>query len=534
MSSSNIISPNNNKIYDSYLPNPYPYPAFPNPLGAVLTAGNEAGDQDIVGVNQLEVRKIVSQQPLLGEFLEIGEAGGDLRIYGATTLGSLLVGDGTSTEELVVGANLTVLQANSSAPLGVEWVAPPIGPTGPQGATGATGPQGDTGATGPQGIQGETGPTGPQGATGATGLQGPTGATGDTGPQGEAGLSSSFYNYKTTINSQTPPPANGRIKWNQVNTLTATKIFVAVVDDLGDDLEVLLSNLGSGDSFIIQDQSISSNFQNWSITAPPTVVTGSYVEYDVSLNSGAYDPGTGGTNQNNHSVLFIAISVGPQGPTGPQGDTGPTGTQGDTGPTGPQGDTGPTGPQGDTGPTGPQGDTGPTGPQGDTGPTGPAGSATWTAYTPSFGGVLTIGNGNISAYYANQGKITSVYVDIGWGSTTAFGGAINTIGLVMSLPSGHDIDISFNSVVGGENVLGGSQLALDGSVTFCEDTTANGGLYGQVIYFPATPSVVVKLSPYYLSGNYQIAPPNPGVTATTPFTWGEYSRITAFFSYPST
>jgi hypothetical protein len=78
-------------------------------------------------------------------------------------------------------------------------------------------------------------------------------------------------------------------------------------------------------------------------------------------------------------------SLGPTGPTGPQGDTGPTGPQGDTGPTGPQGDTGPTGPQGDTGPTGPQGDTGPTGPTGYTGPTGPQGDTGPTGLTGDTG-----------------------------------------------------------------------------------------------------------------------------------------------------
>jgi hypothetical protein len=167
--------------------------------------------------------------------------------------------------------------------------------------------------------------------------------------------------------------------------------------------------------------------------------------------------------------------------------------------------------------------------------------STWTAYTPDFSSTLTLGDGNVSAYYANIGKLTFVYVDIGWGSTTAFGPVINPLGLLVSIPSfSLQVDISWNTLVDGENVLNGTQIALDGSATFTEDTASNGGLYGQVIYVaqggPAGTrgrSNYVKLSPYYLSGNYLVAPPIPGVDATTPFTWGANSRITAFFNYPT-
>jgi hypothetical protein len=471
MSSSNIISPNNNKIYDSYLPNPYPFPAFPNDLGAVLTAGNQAGDQDIIGVDNLQVTKV--DNPLLGGSLTIGGAGQDLRIQGATTKGSVLAGNGTSTVELPVGSNTFVLSANSATASGLEWVSATSGPTGPQGATG---PQGDSGPT---------------------------------GPQGEAGSSSSFYNYRTTITSQAPPPANGRIIWNQVNTLSATKIYVAVVDDLGDDLEVLLSNLGAGDTFIIQDQSISSNFQNWSITAPPTVASG-YIEYDVSLNSGAYNPGTGGTNQNNHSVLFIAYAVGPQGPTGATGPTGASGPTGPQGATGPTGDTGATGPQGDLGPTGPQGATGPTGSAGATGATGASGSAVYVPWTPTILN-FSIGNGNIDALYAQQGKFVDAYIRIQFGSSTAVSGAFR-----FSLPV--NMDISGGAVTG---------TFLNGSASFSDASTGNI-LKGVITYDGATQAEAKML---YLNGNYQ---QGQALSASIPFgAWQTSDTIYINFSYPS-
>jgi len=139
-------------------------------------AGNQAGSQDIVGVNNLQCA--IVDNPLLGGSLTIGGAGQDLRIQGATTKGSVLAGDGTSTIELPVGANTYILSANSATATGLEWIVSTTGPAGPTGATGAVGPTGPAGATGATGPQGDTGATGPQGATGPTGPQGATGPTG--------------------------------------------------------------------------------------------------------------------------------------------------------------------------------------------------------------------------------------------------------------------------------------------------------------------------------------------------------------------
>ena len=425
-----------------FYPNLIPWEADPRgdmTLGAVLVNGNsaltpvgaipqDATDFNTIGCIKIETGTVGQGNNLA---LVIGEAGDNLQIKGATQLGSILVGNGVNTETLPAGANTYILSANSSAPLGVEWVVSTTGPVGPQGPTGPTGPQGDTGATGatgpqgpqgdlgptgpqgvqgiqgiqgpqgatgdtgpagaigatgatgPQGIQGDTGPTGPQGDTGPQGIQGATGptgiqgATGATGPQGVPGQSSSFYNYTTDITQQTPVPpiGSGNVIWNAVNTTLATKIWVSVFDVVGDDLEILLSNLTTGDSFIIQDKNVSANKQEWNITAS-TTTAGLQVEYDVVLASGTFDFGT---LSNNHPILIIAYAVGPAGPAGPTGATGPTGA---VGATGPQGDTDATGPQGiqgiqgatgATGPTGPAGATGSTGPQGDLGPTGPQG-----------------------------------------------------------------------------------------------------------------------------------------------------------------
>jgi len=120
MSSSGIISSNNGKIFDDLLPNPYPYPAQAPPLAQVLIAGQEAGNQDITNLNQLEVSNIIQAQAIGGS-LTIGGAGGDLRIEGATDKGNILAGDGTSTVGLPVGANGLVLTTNSATATGLEW-----------------------------------------------------------------------------------------------------------------------------------------------------------------------------------------------------------------------------------------------------------------------------------------------------------------------------------------------------------------------------------------------------------------------------
>ena len=128
MSSQSIVNwTGNQKIYDSLLPNPYPYPAFPSTLAQTLLAGDDAGNQDIENLRQMNTSIITQQDALLGSSLSIGGlpltplVGGDLKIQGATTKGSILVGNGTSTKELVVGANGLVLTTNSTAPYGVEW-----------------------------------------------------------------------------------------------------------------------------------------------------------------------------------------------------------------------------------------------------------------------------------------------------------------------------------------------------------------------------------------------------------------------------
>ena len=81
-----------------------------------------------------------------------------------------------------------------------------------------------------------------------------------------------------------------------------------------------------------------------------------------------------------NGISEIELTPGPQGATGPKGDTGaqgPKGDRGETGPQGPKGEVGPAGPQGEQGlqgPAGPQGEQGLQGPKGEKGEAGEKGA----------------------------------------------------------------------------------------------------------------------------------------------------------------
>jgi hypothetical protein len=255
------------------------------------------------------------------------------------------------------GSTGSIGATGSTGPVGATG-AGTTGATGIQGltgSTGATGLQGSTGvgATGATGVEGSTGSTGPEGSTGATGI-GATGATGIQGATGLTGQSSTFYNYKADTTITSGVPAINTLYWDNATQTASTIVTLSHIDALGNDIDVFFPLFKTNDTFIVQDQSNSNNFQTWRITATPTVVLNSYISITVTLVA------SGGTSQfiNNQQLIFAIVTSGLTGATGLQGSTGATGvgTQGSTGATGIgiQGSTGATGIgiQGATGATG--------------------------------------------------------------------------------------------------------------------------------------------------------------------------------------
>jgi hypothetical protein len=151
MSISNITGVDG-KLIPGVLPNPYPFPASVAGLGAVLAVNNSAlaptgppVPQSITDVGTLSAANI---QAPFGSILALNSdliqngvtanlgilpagdlsllPGNNLTLKGAQTKGSMLVGDGTSTKELIVPVapalpNGSVLILDSTQPLGVRW-----------------------------------------------------------------------------------------------------------------------------------------------------------------------------------------------------------------------------------------------------------------------------------------------------------------------------------------------------------------------------------------------------------------------------
>ena len=162
-----------------------------------------------------------------------------------------------------------------------------------------------------------TGPTGEQGIPG-TAVN--TGATGPSGPQGAPGSSTAFFPYNASTNTS-PPPGNTQIRWNNATQVNSTQVYINMTDIGGTDVDLFLANLRQGDSFIIQSQALSDDYQKWLITGTP-VFTTNYWTFPVSLiTSGGDDQFSGGQN----IILVLFGLTGPTGPTGPTGMTGPTG-----------------------------------------------------------------------------------------------------------------------------------------------------------------------------------------------------------------
>ena len=288
-------------------------------------------------------------------------ATGTSGVIGATgATGTNGVNGATGSTGLIGSTGLT----GSTGATGSTGLTGSIGLTGATGSTGSTGLTGTTGSTGATGIQGSTGATGigATGATGATGIQGSIGSTGSTGigatgatglvgATGISGQSATFYNYQADANQITGVPTTGHLFWNNASQVAATSIRLSHIDALGNDIDVFFPLFKTGDTFVIQDQNNSNNFQTWEISATPTIVLNSYISIPSTLVTSS---GTGTTGfANNHQLIFAIVSSGLVGATGATGigSTGATGVVGSQGATGLEGSTGATG-IGATGATG--------------------------------------------------------------------------------------------------------------------------------------------------------------------------------------
>ena len=254
------------------------------------------------------------------------------------------------------------------------------------------------GGVGSQGPQGDKGDTGDQGVQGIQGVPGPEGPEGPQGPQGEPSPSASVFPYYPLIDSQAPnDPGTGGLKWNNVDQLAATELYLdrLTADDF--DAQLLFSKLLPGSGIWLQDEDFSVTYQEWKLIQYVAMVDWFILQVELvsTGGSGVITPRETQPPLPRAPVIKSRVSViiVAQSPEGPQGPVGPAGPKGDTGPEGPQGIQGVEGPKGDTGDVGPQGE------KGDKGDTGaPGGGATLHHATHEPGGADAI----INAAWTNQ------------------------------------------------------------------------------------------------------------------------------------
>lgn len=122
----------------------------------------------------------------------------------------------------------------------------------------------------------------------------------------------------------------------------------------------------------------------------------------------------------------------------------------------------------------------------------------WTAFTPTFSGAWTLGNGTLEGWYIKPGRLVIGKVKLTVGSTTSPSGNFG-----VTLPWNHA-----NAAIGG-----GADDGPPVGRAVCFDTSASASTYRDVIVNTATLRIV-----------------DPIVTATVPFTWATGDILFAQFT----
>ena len=152
-------------------------------------------------------------------------------------------------------------------------------------------------------VPGIQGPAGPAGADGPQGPEGPEGPQGPAGTSGSVG--SIIGSYKIDANTVGGAPASGRIRYGNVTQINSTSLTINHIDDNNIDVDLFIGLLTMGSAIVIQDSSLSDNYQIWEISSTPVNSGPTYWTIPVTLSSSG---GTGTTGfPNNHAVFFAAF-----------------------------------------------------------------------------------------------------------------------------------------------------------------------------------------------------------------------------------
>jgi hypothetical protein len=133
-----------------------------------------------------------------------------------------------------------------------------------------------------------------------------SGGGGGPGPPGPPGYSTAILTYRANTTPGTGNPGSGLVQWNATNQLLATQFQISHIDQASIDVEVLFASLFVGGTVRIQDRSDSANYQLWTITGAPVIVTGGYVRVPATLSGGTWSA------PSNHQ-LALFVNLGAQG-----------------------------------------------------------------------------------------------------------------------------------------------------------------------------------------------------------------------------
>ena len=115
--------------------------------------------------------------------------------------------------------------------------------------------------------------------------------------------------YKINTSSTTAPVSSGHLVYNNGTQTSATSIFVSHLTDDGIDIDLFLGLLKTNDVLVVQDESLSDNYQYWTISGTPSLASNTWTIPVTFESSG----GTGTTGFTNNTRTFLAtFSSAPQ------------------------------------------------------------------------------------------------------------------------------------------------------------------------------------------------------------------------------
>jgi hypothetical protein len=92
---------------------------------------------------------------------------------------------------------------------------------------------------------------------------------------------SNFYLYNSIDNITIPPPALGKVGYNNANQSLATILYINHLTSDGIDIDIFFAQLTTIQDVYLQDRNSSLNFIKYNITGTPTIITNSYISIPV-------------------------------------------------------------------------------------------------------------------------------------------------------------------------------------------------------------------------------------------------------------